>query len=62
MSRMQVALRDRPLVRFAFYAVFFGVGMLVFYLASGYDTPLLWAGIAGLAYASRMAVFNRFRT
>jgi hypothetical protein len=62
MSRMQAALRDRPLVRFVFYAVFFGVGMLVFYLVSEDDDPLLWAGIAGLAYATLMAVFNRFRT
>jgi uncharacterized membrane protein len=61
MSRMQAALRDRPLARFAFYAVFFGVGMLVFYVVSGENDPLLWAGIAGLAFAALMTAINRFR-
>jgi len=61
MSRIQAALRDHAVLRFAFYGAFFGVGMLVFYVASGYDNPLLWAGVAGLLYASLMTIINRFR-
>ena len=61
MSRFQAALRDHALLRFAFYAAFFGVGMLVFFIASGDANPLLWAGIAGLLYASLMTIWNRFR-
>ena len=61
MSKMQAALRDRPLQRFAFYTVFFGLGMLVFYVASGEGNALLWAGIAGVVFASIMTVVNRFR-
>ena len=62
MSRMQAALRDRPLARFVFYAAFYGVGMAVFYVVSGESDPLLWAGIAGLLFAAAMTAINRFRT
>ena len=61
MSNMQAALRDRPLLRFVFYTVCFGVGVLVFYIASGEDVPLLWVGIAGVVFASLKTLINRFR-
>jgi hypothetical protein len=52
---LRAALRDKPLVRFAFYAAFFGMGMLVWFLIAGYEAPLLWAIVAGLLFASLMA-------